>query len=79
MREKQMFSRRQYEIIGQLCLAGMKSPEADFVLSRELLEIGEIAGATINAADAAAREATLLADAARITAARGQGREQPQN
>ncbi len=65
-----MFDRRQYELIRGLCLAGLRAPDTNFALARELIEIGEAADAEIAAADGALREASVLAEAERIKAAR---------
>jgi hypothetical protein len=56
--------------IRNLCLAGIKLPDINFSLARELIEIGEIADAETAAATAKAQEASIVAEAARISAAR---------
>ncbi len=65
-----MFTRRQYELIRSLCLAGLHAPEANFALAGELIEIGEAAEVEIAAAACAEREASVLAEAGKIKAAR---------
>jgi hypothetical protein len=65
-----MYSPRQYTLIRNLCLAGIKLPDINFSLARELIEIGEIADAETAAATAKAQEASIVAEAARISAAR---------
>lgn len=65
-----MFTRRQYELVRSLCLAGLHAPEANFALASELIEIGEIAETEIAAAASAEREASVLAEAGKIEAAR---------
>ena len=64
-----MFERRQYELIRGLCLAGLRAPETNFALARELIAIGEVADAKIVASDAVARDAAVLAEADKIKAA----------
>ena len=63
-----MFDRRQYDLIRSLCLAGVKGPEANFALCRELIAIGERAEAEIAVLDREAQDAAVLATADQIKA-----------
>lgn len=64
-----MYSLRQCTLIRSLCLAGIKLPDINIALARELIEIGEIADAEAAAATGKAQEASILAEAARISGA----------
>jgi hypothetical protein len=64
------FDRRQYDLIRQMALAAVKSPDANFALMREIVAVGEIAEGQIAALDTGARESAALAEADDIKARR---------
>lgn len=74
-----MFNPRQLDIICQLSAGAIRSnPDINFAAIRELLAIGEIAAAAVQAAAAKAQAAQVLAQADAIRAERKAARKKPQ-
>lgn len=68
-----MYNQRQLILVRSLALAGLRLPDTDFALARELIEIGTVADAAIARLAQEAQRAALLADPEAIAPARAGG------